>query len=61
MITRLRRRFRDTERGSLTPGAVILVTGLLLIVGLVVDGGRHLNALDQAGDVRPGAVEAAAG
>lgn len=59
MFTRLRNRMRRNERGSLTPGAVILVTGLLVMIGLVVDGGRHLNALDQAGDIASQAAHAA--
>lgn len=60
MISRLRQlRSHHPERGSLTPGAVVLATALLLVIGLVVDSGRHLNALDQAGDVAAQAAHAA--
>lgn len=59
MINQLRSRHHDPERGSLTPGIAVLVVGLLLVVGLVVDGGRQLNALDQAGDVAAQAAHAA--
>lgn len=39
----LRRRVRD-ERGALTPAVVVMSIGLLLLGGLVTDGGRQLNA-----------------
>ncbi|CAM3422427.1 pilus assembly protein TadG-related protein [Occultella aeris] len=50
----------DTERGSITPAAVMFSIVLLLIVGLVVDGGRKLNAVAQAGDVAAQAAHVAA-
>lgn len=60
MIRRLRQLLtRDRERGSMTPGVVVLSTGILLIIGLVVDGGRGLNAIDQAGDIAAQAAHAA--
>lgn len=60
MIRRLRNLLsHDPERGSMTPGVVVLCTGILLIIGLVVDGGRGLNAIDQAGDIAAQAAHAA--
>ncbi|WP_154793237.1 pilus assembly protein TadG-related protein [Occultella kanbiaonis] len=50
----------DTERGSITPAAVMFSIVLLLIIGLVVDGGRKLNAVARAGDVAAQAAHAAA-
>lgn len=43
----------------MTPGLVVLATGLLLVIGLVVDGSRGLNAIDQAGDIAAQAAHAA--
>lgn len=42
-----RRRGRD-QRGALTPAVVVMALGLLLLGGLVTDGGRQLNAQLQA-------------
>lgn len=42
-----RRRDRD-QRGALTPAVVVMALGLLLLGGLVTDGGRQLNAQLQA-------------
>ena len=39
------------ERGSATPFILILAVGLLIMVGLVVDGGGQVNAKDQANSV----------
>lgn len=41
------RRSRD-DRGALTPAVVVMALGLLLLGGLVTDGGRELNAQLQA-------------
>jgi len=40
---RLRRR-RRSEHGALTPAVTVMAIGLLLLGGLVTDGGRQLNA-----------------
>lgn len=40
-VTRCRRR---GERGALTPAVMVMAIGLLLLGGLVTDGGRQLNA-----------------
>jgi len=42
-----RRRARE-QRGALTPAVVVMALGLLLLGGLVTDGGRQLNAQLQA-------------
>lgn len=39
---------RDDERGALTPAVVVMALGLLLLGGLVTDGGRELNQQLQA-------------
>ncbi|MGH3447144.1 MAG: pilus assembly protein TadG-related protein [Nocardioidaceae bacterium] len=36
-------RRRRSQRGALTPAVVVIALGLLLLGGLVIDGGRHLN------------------
>lgn len=38
----------ETERGSVTLFVAVIALGLLLAVGLVVDGGRKLGAIEQA-------------
>ncbi|AFR34596.1 Tad domain-containing protein [Arthrobacter sp. Rue61a] len=47
------------ERGSATPFILILAVGLLIMVGLVVDGGGQVNAKDQANSVAQSAARAA--
>ena len=47
MSTRTRTRRRD-ERGSITPFVVIVSIALIMLAGLVVDGGRQLNAKGRA-------------
>jgi hypothetical protein len=37
-------RRRTDERGALTPAVIIIALGLLLLGGMVTDGGRQLNA-----------------
>jgi hypothetical protein len=39
-----RRRRAVDERGALTPAVIIIALGLLLLGGMVTDGGRQLNA-----------------
>lgn len=48
------------ERGSATPFVLIVAVGLLIMVGLVVDGGGQINAKDQANSVAQSAARAAA-
>lgn len=43
-----RRRWRRDERGSITPFVVIVSLGIILLAGLVVDGGRQLNGKGRA-------------
>ncbi len=43
-----RPRGRRDQRGALTPAVVVMALGLLLLGGLVTDGGRELNAQLQA-------------
>lgn len=43
-----RRRRRRDQAGALTPAVVVMALGLLLLGGLVTDGGRQLNAQLQA-------------
>ena len=47
------------ERGSATPFILFLAVGLLIMVGLVVDGGGQVNAKDQANSVAQSAARAA--
>jgi len=48
-MTRLRARLRtDPEKGSVTVFFAISVLGLLLLIGLVADGGAKLRATQQA-------------
>ncbi len=47
------------ERGSATLFILILAVGLLIMVGLVVDGGGQVNAKDQANSVAQSAARAA--
>ena len=39
---------RRRETGSITPFALIFAIALLLLAGLVIDGGRQLNARGRA-------------
>lgn len=39
---------RRDERGSITPFVVIVALGIILLAGLVIDGGRQLNAKGRA-------------
>jgi putative Flp pilus-assembly TadE/G-like protein len=47
-MTVVRRRHGRDQRGALTPAVVVMALGLLLLGGLVTDGGRQLNAQLQA-------------
>ena len=48
----------DSERGSIAVFAVVIVLGLLTMVGLVVDGGGKVRALQQAEAVAAEAARA---
>lgn len=39
---------RRDERGSITPFVIIVALGIILLAGLVIDGGRQLNAKGRA-------------
>lgn len=55
----INRRGRVGEVGSVTLFLVIAVTGLLVLVGLVVDGGARLRAVAQADSLAAEAARAA--
>ena len=42
------RNLKREERGSITPFVVIVALGIILLAGLVIDGGRQLNAKGRA-------------
>jgi hypothetical protein len=44
MLNLLLHRPRRNEHGALTPAVIVMAIGLLLLGGLVTDGGRQLNA-----------------
>jgi putative Flp pilus-assembly TadE/G-like protein len=48
MTSAARHRRKEDQRGALTPAVVVMALGLLLLGGLVTDGGRELNAQLQA-------------
>lgn len=51
---------RNNERGSVTLWAVVAVMGLMMVVGLVVDGGGQLRATQRADQVAREAARSAA-
>ncbi|MFC5828624.1 pilus assembly protein TadG-related protein [Nonomuraea insulae] len=53
--------WRDLERGSITPYALVFITVLLLFVGLVVDVGNKLRAGWEAVGIAEEAARAGAG
>lgn len=53
------RRLDDNQRGSVTLWAVLITTAVLMIVGLVVDGGAQLRATQRADQVAREAARAA--
>lgn len=58
-MTRLRQRLRtDPERGSVTVFFAIGVFGLLLLIGLVADGGAKLRATQRAASTAAEAARA---
>lgn len=61
MKNALRRRLADTDReaGSVTVFAAITVLGILILCGLVVDGGAKLRAVQHADRVATEAARAA--
>lgn len=61
MIHALRHRLADTDReaGSVTVFATITVLGILILCGLVVDGGAKLRAVQHADRVATEAARAA--
>lgn len=60
-MTGLRARLRRRDqRGALTPAVIVMALGLLLLGGLVTDGGRQLNAKLQAQSTAEEAARAGA-
>jgi Flp pilus assembly protein TadG len=59
MSARQRARRRD-DRGTVTAFAVVLATALLVCLGLVVDGGRLVDARIEAADLAGAAARAGA-
>ena len=61
MISAMRRRVADTDReaGSVTVFVAITVLGILILCGLVVDGGAKLRAVQRADRVATEAARAA--
>jgi hypothetical protein len=55
----LRERLRD-DAGQVTPFAVVMITALLLVAGLVLDAGTALSAKVQALDIAQAAARAGA-
>lgn len=58
MPTPARRRFQDDDRGSLSLFVVVAFTALLITIGLVVDGGGKIRALQRADAVAAEAARA---
>jgi Flp pilus assembly protein TadG len=54
----MRTHVEDSERGAIAVFAVVIVLGLLTMVGLVVDGGGKVRALQQAEAVAAEAARA---
>jgi Flp pilus assembly protein TadG len=48
------------DRGAITAFVAIIALGLLLVTGLVADGGRYIATYRQAGDLAANAARAAA-
>ncbi len=46
--TTVRRQGRRDERGSITPFVLIISIGILVLAGLVIDGGRQMNSHGRA-------------
>ncbi len=58
MTTRTRRRWPHPERGAIGVFLAVLVPGLLLIIGLAVDGGAKVAATQRANAVADEAARA---
>ncbi|GAB3314335.1 hypothetical protein GCM10027451_29170 [Geodermatophilus aquaeductus] len=58
MRTRQRQRRADAERGAISVFLAVLVPGLLLIIGLAVDGGAKVAATQRANAVADEAARA---
>lgn len=58
MLSPLRRRLRDDDRGSLSLFVVVAFVALLVTIGLVVDGGGKIRALQRADAVAAEAARA---
>lgn len=60
LLRRMIRRFHNDERGSITPALVVLVPAMVLVIGLVVDGGGKVQENNRAQAIASGASRAAA-
>ena len=58
MSTRQRLRYADAERGAISAFLAVLVPGLLLIIGLAVDGGAKVAATQRANAIADEAARA---
>ena len=58
MLSPLRSRLRDDDRGSLSLFVVVVFVALLVTIGLVVDGGGKIRALQRADAVAAQAARA---
>jgi Flp pilus assembly protein TadG len=58
MTSRQRLRRRDAERGSISLFLAVLVPGLLLVIGLAVDGGAKVAATQRANAIADEAARA---
>ena len=58
MSTRQRLRYADAERGAISVFLAVLVPGLLLIIGLAVDGGAKVAATQRANAIADEAARA---
>ena len=58
MTSQRRRQQPDAERGAIGVFLVVLVPGLLLIIGLAVDGGAKVQATQRANAIADEAAEA---
>ncbi|MGY5884230.1 TadE/TadG family type IV pilus assembly protein [Modestobacter lacusdianchii] len=58
MSTRQRLRYADAERGAISAFLAVLVPGLLLIIGLAVDGGAKVAATQRANAIAEEAARA---
>lgn len=59
MLTTITHSARDGDRGSIAVFTAVFAIGVLLLVAVLVDGGRALNARERAADMAEQAAHAA--